>query len=129
MQPTPSDCMPTTHAPHPPPHPHPPPPPSYGVLPYLLSKLAAELPVGALFPALFACLVYPATGLNPTPRRFASFLGLLTLEAMSAQVGRQAPTQRCHGPEPGGRGQECPFLRPCPGSAGGSGLRLRLHAC
>lgn len=23
---------------------------SYGVLPYLLSKLAAELPVGALFP-------------------------------------------------------------------------------
>ncbi|KAL4432817.1 hypothetical protein ABPG77_008143 [Micractinium sp. CCAP 211/92] len=69
----------------------------YGVLPYLLSKLAAELPVGALFPALFACLVYPATGLNPTPRRFASFLGLLTLEAMSAQalglaVGAAAPS-------------------------------------
>ncbi len=77
-------------APHPPTPTTPtPPPPSYGVLPYLLSKLAAELPVGALFPALFACLVYPATGLNPTPRRFASFLGLLTLEAMSAQVGRQ----------------------------------------
>lgn len=69
----------------------------YGVLPYLLSKLAAELPVGALFPALFACLVYPATGLNPKPRRFASFLGLLTLEAMSAQalglaVGAAAPS-------------------------------------
>ncbi|KAL4458091.1 hypothetical protein ABPG75_012956 [Micractinium tetrahymenae] len=69
----------------------------YGVLPYLLSKLAAELPVGALFPALFACLVYPATGLNPKPRRFASFLGLLTLEAMSAQalglaVGAVAPS-------------------------------------
>lgn len=56
------------------------------MLPYLLSKLAAELPVGALFPALFACMVYPATGLNPHPARFASFLGLLTLEAMSAQV-------------------------------------------
>lgn len=69
----------------------------YGVLPYLLSKLAAELPVGALFPALFACIVYPATGLNPKPRRFASFLGLLTLEAMSAQalglaVGAAAPS-------------------------------------
>ncbi|KAL4853430.1 ABC transporter G family member 7 [Chlorella vulgaris] len=69
----------------------------YGVLPYLLSKLAAELPLGAAFPALFACLVYPATGLNPRPARFASFLALLTLEAMSAQglglaVGAAAPT-------------------------------------
>ncbi|EFN58398.1 hypothetical protein CHLNCDRAFT_56833 [Chlorella variabilis] len=69
----------------------------YGVLPYLLSKLAAELPVGALFPALFACLVYPATGLNPRPNRFASFLAVLTLEAMSAQalglaVGAAAPS-------------------------------------
>ncbi|PSC72649.1 ABC transporter G family member 7 isoform A [Micractinium conductrix] len=69
----------------------------YGVLPYLLSKLAAELPIGALFPALFACLVYPATGLNPKPQRFARFLGVLTLEAMSAQalglaVGAAAPS-------------------------------------
>lgn len=56
------------------------------MLPYLLSKLAAELPVGALFPALFGCLVYPATGLNPKPRRFANFLGVLVLEAVSAQV-------------------------------------------
>ena len=63
----------------------------YGVLPYLASKLAAELPVGALFPALFGCLVYPATGLNPSPKRFASFLGLLTLEAMSAQVSDWGP--------------------------------------
>lgn len=69
----------------------------YGVLPYLLSKLAAELPVGALFPALFGCLVYPATGLNPQPRRFGTFLGVLVLEAMSAQalglaVGAAAPS-------------------------------------
>ncbi|KAI7845221.1 hypothetical protein COHA_001265 [Chlorella ohadii] len=71
--------------------------PRYGVLPYLLSKLAAELPVGALFPALFGCLVYPATGLNPKPRRFANFLGVLVLEAVSAQalglaVGAAAPS-------------------------------------
>lgn len=37
----------------------------YRLLPYLLSKLAAELPIGAIFPALFGSLVYPATGLNP----------------------------------------------------------------
>lgn len=43
--------------------------------------------MGALFPALFGCLVYPATGLNPKPRRFANFLGVLVLEAVSAQVG------------------------------------------
>jgi hypothetical protein len=37
----------------------------YRLLPYLLSKLAAELPIGAIFPALFASLVYPTTGLHP----------------------------------------------------------------
>jgi hypothetical protein len=43
----------------------------YGALPYLGAKLAAELPVGALFPALFGALVYPATGLNAKPARCA----------------------------------------------------------
>ena len=33
--------------------------------PYFASKLAAESPVGALFPLLFAALVYPAAGLHP----------------------------------------------------------------
>lgn len=64
------------------------------MLPYLLSKLAAELPVGALFPALFGCLVYPATGLNPKPRRFANFLGVLVLEAVSAQVRGKCRAQQ-----------------------------------
>lgn len=41
----------------------------YSLLPYLLSKLAAELPVGALFPALFGAIVYPATGLNARASR------------------------------------------------------------
>ena len=50
---------------------------------------------GALFPALFACLVYPATGLNPKPQRFARFLGVLTLEAMSAQVCGYEGHARC----------------------------------
>ena len=46
------------------------------VLPYLLSKLAAELPIGALFPALFAAITYPATGLNPRLHRWG-WLGWL----------------------------------------------------
>lgn len=44
---------------------------SYGVLPYLGSKLVAELPVGALFPVLFACITYPATGLHAGADRCA----------------------------------------------------------
>ena len=51
---------------------------AYPVLPYLLAKLAAELPIGAIFPALFGAVVYPSTGLNPKFSRFARFLGILT---------------------------------------------------
>ena len=70
---------------------------SYPVLPYLASKLAAELPVGALFSALFGAIVYPCTGLHPSPARFARFLGLLTAESFAAQalglaVGAAAPS-------------------------------------
>ena len=38
---------------------------SYDMGPYFLAKLLAELPVGALFPAVFGTLVYPTTGLHP----------------------------------------------------------------
>jgi len=38
---------------------------SYAVAPYFGAKLAAESPIGALFPLLFGCLLYPTTGLNP----------------------------------------------------------------
>ncbi len=37
---------------------------SYGVAPYFCSKLAAESPIGAFFPLLFASIVYPAAGLH-----------------------------------------------------------------
>lgn len=37
---------------------------SYDMGPYFLAKLLAELPVGALFPAVFGTLVYPTTGLH-----------------------------------------------------------------
>mmetsp|Transcript_19242 Transcript_19242/g.58081 ORF Transcript_19242/g.58081 Transcript_19242/m.58081 type:complete len:689 (-) Transcript_19242:421-2487(-) len=70
---------------------------AYHVLPYFLAKLAAELPVGAMFPLLFGVVVYPLTGLNPNPSRFAKFLGILTLEsftssALGLAVGSIAPS-------------------------------------
>jgi ABC-type multidrug transport system ATPase subunit len=70
---------------------------AYDVLPYFGAKLAAELPVGAVFPLLFGAVVYPLTGLNPRPSRFGKFLGILTLESFAASalglaVGSVAPS-------------------------------------
>lgn len=70
---------------------------AYPVMPYLLSKLAAELPVGALFPAVFGSVVYPMTGLRSNVGNFFRFLGILTAESFSAQalglaVGAAAPS-------------------------------------
>lgn len=45
---------------------------SYGVAPYFFSKLAAESPIGAFFPLLFASIVYPAAGLHPRLSRCPS---------------------------------------------------------
>ena len=38
---------------------------AYGMFPYLLAKLAAELPVGAFFPLAFGAVVYPMAGCVP----------------------------------------------------------------
>ncbi|KAK9823842.1 hypothetical protein WJX72_005871 [[Myrmecia] bisecta] len=70
---------------------------SYHVLPYFVSKLVAESPIGAMFPLLFASIVYPAARLNPSPARFGRFLGLLTLESfvsssLGLAVGAVAPS-------------------------------------
>ncbi|KAG2433874.1 hypothetical protein HXX76_008227 [Chlamydomonas incerta] len=70
---------------------------SYGILPLLTAKLAAELPVGALFPLLFGAIVYPVCGLHPSLPRFAKFLGIITLESFTSQalglaVGSVAPS-------------------------------------
>eukprot|EP00879_Flechtneria_rotunda_P017959 GHRR01018823.1.p1 GENE.GHRR01018823.1~~GHRR01018823.1.p1 ORF type:complete len:592 (+),score=216.60 GHRR01018823.1:138-1913(+) len=71
---------------------------AYNVLPYLTAKLLAELPVSCVFPLVFGGMVYPFTGLNPKPNRFAKFLGILTLESFTAaalglSVGAFAPSQ------------------------------------
>lgn len=42
---------------------------SYLLGPYLLSKLVAEIPIGALFPLLFGSVLYPMTRLHPTMSR------------------------------------------------------------
>lgn len=69
---------------------------SYGVFPYFLAKLLAEVPIGALFPAVFGLVVYPMCGLNPDPRRFGKFMAILVLESFAAagiglSVGSLAP--------------------------------------
>lgn len=42
---------------------------SYALGPYLLSKLIAEVPIGAAFPLLFGSIMYPMTRLHPTISR------------------------------------------------------------
>jgi len=39
---------------------------SYSLGPYLLSKLLAEIPIGAAFPLMFGTVLYPMAHLHPT---------------------------------------------------------------
>ncbi|VFQ66541.1 unnamed protein product [Cuscuta campestris] len=70
---------------------------SYALGPYLLSKLIAEVPIGAAFPLLFGSIMYPMTRLHPTLSRFGKFCGIVTMEsfaasAMGLTVGAMVPT-------------------------------------
>ncbi|XP_021856304.1 ABC transporter G family member 7 isoform X2 [Spinacia oleracea] len=70
---------------------------SYSLGPYLLSKLLAEIPVGAAFPLLFGSVLYPMARLHPTLSRFGKFCGIMTVEsfaasAMGLTVGALVPT-------------------------------------
>ncbi|KAJ9163275.1 hypothetical protein P3X46_022959 [Hevea brasiliensis] len=70
---------------------------SYALGPYLLSKLIAEIPVGAAFPLMFGAVLYPMARLHPTLSRFGKFCGIVTAEsfaasAMGLTVGAMAPT-------------------------------------
>ncbi|XP_042022889.1 ABC transporter G family member 7-like [Salvia splendens] len=70
---------------------------SYLLGPYLLSKLLAEIPVGAAFPLLFGTVLYPMTRVHPTLSRFGKFCGIVTTEsfaasAMGLTVGAMVPT-------------------------------------
>lgn len=70
---------------------------SYALGPYLLSKLIAEIPVGAAFPLLFGGILYPMARLHPAISRFGKFCGIVTVEsfaasAMGLTVGAMVPT-------------------------------------
>ncbi|GLJ09395.1 hypothetical protein SUGI_0108540 [Cryptomeria japonica] len=70
---------------------------SYAVGPYLISKLLAEIPVGAAFPLLFGTILYPMARLHPTLLRFGKFSTIVTVEsfaasAMGLTVGAMVPT-------------------------------------
>ncbi|CAK7326699.1 unnamed protein product [Dovyalis caffra] len=93
---------------------------SYALGPYLLSKLIAEIPVGAAFPLMFGAVLYPMARLHPNfsrlgnvsfipvkmfevtefglvHSRFGKFCGIVTTEsfaasAMGLTVGAMVPT-------------------------------------
>ncbi|XP_047341366.1 ABC transporter G family member 7 isoform X2 [Impatiens glandulifera] len=70
---------------------------SYSLGPYLLSKLLAEIPVGAAFPLLFGTILYPMARLHPNLSRYGKFCGIVTIEsfaasAMGLTVGAMVPT-------------------------------------
>ncbi|XP_059649590.1 ABC transporter G family member 7-like isoform X1 [Cornus florida] len=70
---------------------------SYTLGPYLLSKLIAEIPVGAAFPLLFGTVLYPMARLHPTLSRFGKFCGIVKVESIAASamgltVGAMVPT-------------------------------------
>ncbi|KAJ8770285.1 hypothetical protein K2173_012755 [Erythroxylum novogranatense] len=70
---------------------------SYALGPYLLSKLIAEIPVGAAFPLMFGAVLYPMARLHPSLSRFGKFCGIVTAEsfaasAMGLTVGAMVPS-------------------------------------
>lgn len=70
---------------------------SYSLGPYLLSKLLAEIPVGAAFPLMFGSILYPMARLHPSLSRFGKFCGIVTTEsfaatAMGLTVGAMVPS-------------------------------------
>jgi ABC-type multidrug transport system permease subunit len=59
---------------------------AYSLGPYFFAKLAAELPVSAVFPALFGAMVYPCAGLAPGLGRLGRFMGICTLESFASSA-------------------------------------------
>jgi len=59
---------------------------SYGILPFFVAKIFAELPVSALFPLAFGCVVYPMTRLQPTVPKFLKFSSAIIMESFCASA-------------------------------------------
>ena len=70
----------------------------YGAFPYLLSKIVAELPVVTFLSSLFGAVIYPLANLHNKLPKFLTFLGITTLNTVSASalgllIGAIAPSQ------------------------------------
>eukprot|EP01031_Cornospumella_fuschlensis_P027256 gene27256-32926_t len=70
---------------------------SYGILPYFLAKMLAEIPLSSFFPCLFGVITYTMCGLNDAPGKFVNFLSILVMEAIAStsfgmSVGSLVPT-------------------------------------
>jgi len=55
----------------------------YGVSPYFMAKVLAELPSGIIFPSLFSVVIYPMTNLRGTISNFFSINLLLSFNSSS----------------------------------------------
>lgn len=55
----------------------------YDVAPYFGAKLAAESPIGAVFPLLFGALLYPTTGLHPKASRYFVYFAFVCCRILS----------------------------------------------
>ena len=71
--------------------------PMYGALPYLASKVAAELPLAAGLSCLFGAVLYPLAKLRRSAQAFRTFLGIQVLNSLASGalgllVGAVAPS-------------------------------------
>lgn len=69
----------------------------YGVVPYFLAKLFAEIPLSSFFPCLFGTITYTLCGLNNAPGKLWKFLAALIVETMASTslgmlIGSLVPT-------------------------------------
>ncbi|RYH27453.1 ATP-binding cassette domain-containing protein [archaeon] len=70
---------------------------SYGVIPYFMAKMLAEIPLSSFFPCLFGVIIYNMCGLNNAPGKLLSFISILVMEAIAStsfgmSVGSLVPT-------------------------------------
>ena len=54
------------------------------MLPYFLSKIAAEAPLSSIYPCLSAVIMYKLCGLNSEPGRLATFILILVVESLAS---------------------------------------------
>lgn len=69
----------------------------YGVAPYFLAKLVAEVPISIFVSSLGGILLYPLVGFQRSKAKFINFLGITALQSFAASalgmfIGAAAPS-------------------------------------